>query len=329
MNIRMIVKFKKRNAAGLCRAMRCKEEKGLKEFDRPDGPTVLLCPEHLARALQHNEQAPPSELVTAPAVDTPAIMTGTDGATGNPIYSLDGGTTWAFGEAPDDPPYDESAHAPVATVEAAFGEPVDFTPEVVDSAPAGAVEATTVVVEHAHVAALVAPLAAEYTDMAPQLIGFVVNDQATVDNVGELLLQVKGKLSELEKGRKRITKPLLDAKRAVDDLFRPATDAAKKIEGMLKGALAEFVDRQAAAQVTALQAGQHEVALAIVPPTMPAGISTTTVWKWRITDVRLIPADYLVVDSAKVQARVNALKGNCDIPGVEAYPESGVRAATK
>lgn len=316
MNIRMIVKFKKRNAAGLCRAMRCKEEKGLKEFDRPDGPTVLLCPEHLARALQHNEQAPPSELVTAPAVDTPAVMVGTDGASGNPIYSLDGGTTWAFGEAPDDPPYDETAHAP----------------EVVAEVPAGAVEvgeATTVVVEHAHVSALVAPVAAEYTDMAPQLVGFVVNNQETVDNVGELLLQVKGKLSELEKGRKRITKPLLDAKRAVDDLFRPATAAAQKIEGMLKGAIAEFVDRQAAAQVAALQAGQHEVALATVQPTMPTGISTTTVWKWRITDVRLIPADYLVVDSAKVQARVNALKGNCDIPGVEAYPESGVRAATK
>ncbi len=354
MSIKTVVSFKKRNVAGECRALRCKGSTELQEFDRVDQPTVLLCPKHHARACEHN----PAVATTVPDKLVPRIAT--DGATGDPIFSLDDGKTWAFGEPPDDEPEapaDELLGTNKEKLAEAFAsqmlataqrkvEPetgrtivshdggnswayVDSPEAAGDETPPPPVGATTVVVEHADVTALVAPLATEYGNMAPQLVGFVVNDQATVDAVGQLLLQVKGKLAELEKGRKLIVRPLLDAKKAVDDLFRPATDAAKHVEGVLKSALGAFVDRQQAAQVAALAAGQHEAALATVQPIMPKGVTPVTVWKWRITDLRLIPADYLVVDSAKVQARVNELKGACDIPGVETFPETNVRAATK
>ncbi len=333
---RQIVTFKKRNLAGQCRAMRCKETEGLEEHDRPEASTVLLCPEHHARAVAHNPAAPPE---TAPPVDDkPVARIATDHASGDAIYSLDDGATWAFGEPPDDEP-----EAPDETLEAqASRESLQHAAAAAAAHPDMSVETvgfvevvdtpalnTTVVVEHADVTALVGPLATEYGDMVPQLANFVINDQATVDNVGELLLQVKSKLAALEKGRQKIVRPLIDAKKAVDDLFRPATALAKQVEGILKGALGAFNDRQQAAQVAALQAGQHEAALAVVQPVMPKGVSTVTVWKWKITDVRLIPANYLVVDSAKVQARVNDMKGACAIPGVEAFAETGVRAATK
>ena len=370
MSIRQVVKFKKRNVAGQCRAMRCKGDTELQEFDRPEQPTVLLCPKHHDRAVEHNdaptvETPPPATGAGAAAVlvtGHPAVRTAVDGATGNPIYTLDDGTTWLFGEPPDEPAYDESAHALAEANERALAdalatsqssEPWVETPEaqasrvafesaeaaakthpdmsverleVVEVPPAGA---TTVVVEHSDVTALVGPLAAEWEPMAAQLVGFVVNDQETVDSVGALLLQVKAKLAELEKGRMRIVRPLLDAKIAVDGLFRPATSAAKKIEGMLKGALGAYNDRQQAAQVQALAAGDHAAALAVEQPTMPAGVSTVTVWRWRVINAALVPDAYKVIDSAKVQTRVNQMKGACDIPGVEAFPETGVRAATK
>ena len=324
MSARKIVKFKKRNVAGQCRAMRCKETTELQEHDRPGEPTVLLCVEHHARAVAHSPAADTPADVPADAAVS-AVRIAVDGASGQPIYSLDGGASWVFGEPPDEPAYDETAHDDEA---AALAErEAQAAAQALEGPPPS--EATTVVVEHADVTALVGPLASEWQGMAPQLVGFVVNDQATVDTVGALLLQVKSKLAELEKGRKLIVRPLLDAKNAVDDLFRPATEAATHIEGLLKGALGEFTDRQAAAQVAALAAGQHDTALATVQPIMPKGVSTVTVWRWRVIDPRLIPADYLVVDAARVQGVVNAMKGACNIPGIEAYPETGVRAATK
>ncbi len=93
---------------------------------------------------------------------------------------------------------------------------------------------TAVVVEHASVIALVNPLRTEYTDMIAQLrTALVVNSQPRLDMAGELLKQVKGKVKKLEAERKKITKPLLDAKKAVDNLFRPATDAASLVEANL------------------------------------------------------------------------------------------------
>jgi len=197
-------------------------------------------------------------------------------------------------------------------------------PTAVDP-PADPDAKTAVVVEHASVIALVNPLRTEYTDMVAQLrTALVVNSQPRLDMAGELLKQVKGKVKKLEAERKKITKPLLDAKKAVDNLFRPATDAAALVEELLKKAISGYIDGQRAAKVAALQAGDHEGALATTEPELPAGVSTRTVWKWKLVDVNLVPREYWVIDAARVQEHVDRFKGQSQIPGIEAFPETGI-----
>ncbi len=188
---------------------------------------------------------------------------------------------------------------------------------------------TAVVVEHASVIALVNPLRTEYTDMVAQLrTALVVNSQARLDIAGELLQQVKGKVKKLEIERKKITKPLLDAKKAVDNLFRPATDAAALVEEILKKAISGYIDGQRATKVAALQAGDHEGALATIEPELPAGVSARTVWKWKIVDVNLVPREYWAIDAARVQEHVNTFKGQSQIPGIEVFPETGIASGS-
>ncbi len=327
------VTFKKKNLGGQCRARRCMvkatDDVELYEHETTDPTlgTVLLCTDHWRRAEADSEAAPATDGVT-PAVDdwSWSYATSADGVT--PMRSPDGGVTWEnvppevlpeIVANSEDPTTYDVVPAPAVVVE---------TTQIPPAAVAVTAQ-TAVVVEHSEALALVEPMAAEYTGMAGQLVGFIVNDQATVDTVGKLLLEVKGRLSALEKARKRITKPLLDAKRAVDALFRPGTSAAETVETLLKNALSAHVVRQQQAQVALLSAGQHETALAVVQPEMPAGVSTRTVWKWRVTDPNLIPAEYMVVDAGKVQAHVNQMKGQSTIPGIEAFPSVGVSASTK
>jgi hypothetical protein len=64
------------------------------------------------------------------------------------------------------------------------------------------------------------------------------------------------------------------------------------------------------------------------PPPKVEGVIPTKVWKWKVTDASLIPADYWVLDEVTINATVRAQKGETQIPGIEVYSEGGV-AVTK
>lgn len=297
------VKFKKRNVAGQCRAMRCKETNPLYEFKTADDQPMLLCAPHIERAQVDKQAAATAAPATWPIG---ARETGGDGR----LYEMtaDG---WVLVE--DDPAREYVA----PTVEAPEPEP-EFV-----------ATRTAVVVEHADVLAVINPVRDEYTVMGTQLLELNIGSQEQVDLASELLQQVKGKMKDLEVKRKSITKPLLDAKRAVDALFKPATEAGEKVERILKAGLAKFVESQRAEQVAQLAAGNHAEALAVEQPEMPAGVSTRTVWRWQVTDMNAVPREYLALDSAKVQAHVNTFKGQSAIPGIEAYADTGITASSK
>ena len=56
------------------------------------------------------------------------------------------------------------------------------------------------------------------------------------------------------------------------------------------------------------------------------GVSFTTVWKFEITDPRLLPYDYVMPDERKIRDVVKALKDKTNIPGVRVFPEQQVGA---
>lgn len=72
-------------------------------------------------------------------------------------------------------------------------------------------------------------------------------DVVTIDDcqhAADVLNKYKARLNDLEERRKLITKPLDDAKKSVMDLFRPAADAFKTLETILKPKIVAFQRKQ-------------------------------------------------------------------------------------
>lgn len=181
---------------------------------------------------------------------------------------------------------------------------------------------------HETVLAAVEPVRAEAAAQLVQLAEIKITSQPGVEAAGKFLQQVKGKAKTLETERTKVTKPLLEAKRTVDGWFKPAKEALNMLEAHLKSAINTYLREQEAARLAALQAGDHEGALATEQPTLPAGVQQRTIWKWRVTDPALVPDEYKVIDSAKVTAQVNEHKGNTAIPGIEAYADTSIASGS-
>ena len=136
--------------------------------------------------------------------------------------------------------------------------------------------------------------------------------------------------------KKRVDEPLLQ----IQVILRPkvtvffAEEAHRRRE-------AEALARKAA--VTALleeavaleAAGDQETAqvvleaaptLAIrpIPTYRPEGVSKQESWNFEITNVNLIPREYLIPDQQKIGAVVRALKDRTEIPGVRIWRAAGI-----
>lgn len=62
----------------------------------------------------------------------------------------------------------------------------------------------------------------------------------------------------------------------------------------------------------------------VAPPPPAAkveGVSAKRVWKARIVDVTLIPHEYMLPDTQKLDKLAKALRGEMKVPGVQAYEE--------
>jgi hypothetical protein len=142
-----------------------------------------------------------------------------------------------------------------------------------------------------------------------------------------------------------------------DAVAKPLDEAERELKGKLGGYMAEQerqrraaeaaaqaeAQRQAeaerAAEVKVLEeAGEVESAAAVAsepvvapvivapPVERPAGLSTMEVWKFKLLDINAVPRQYLMLDESKVLKIVKAMKGQTQIPGIQAYPEMTVRS---
>lgn len=69
---------------------------------------------------------------------------------------------------------------------------------------------------------------------------YAIDSELMYTSAADDLKKIKGRAAELEERRQRITKPLLEAKRAVDDLFREPLEWLATAERTLKGAMARY-----------------------------------------------------------------------------------------
>ncbi len=199
---------------------------------------------------------------------------------------------------------------------------------IVDGVPEEAADAASISYSQSTVLAAVEPVKADAETTFAQLIGIQINSQGALDAANKLLQDVKGKMKALEAQRTSVTKPMLDAKKQIDAWFKPAKGALTKLETLLKEAIGGYLTAQETARLAALQAGDHEGALAIDQPTIPAGLATRTIWNFEVIDEAFIPREYIVIDAAKIQQHVNIYKAQSTIPGIVVRPDTGISSTS-
>lgn len=230
----------------------------------------------------------------------------------------------------------EAATTAVALVPSSARYIIDGAPaEAADGPIAALMRATTrndsVTLSYAkeQIVTALEPIKREAEESLAALKNFVIRSQSTLDKACEVLADTTKKGAKVEKVRTGMTKPILALKREVDDWFKPAKGAVLALENRLRGEIETYTQAEEARKVAALKAGEHEAALAMDEPTLSAGVKNRTLWKWRVVNAKLIPPEYWVLDAAKIQTRVDALKAQCDIPGIETYPDTGLSAPRK
>lgn len=65
----------------------------------------------------------------------------------------------------------------------------------------------------------------------------------------------------------------------------------------------------------------------VIPRAVPksAGVSSVETWKFRITNVDLIPREYMTPDEKGIAGVVKSMRNKTNIPGIEVYPEGAAR----
>jgi len=183
---------------------------------------------------------------------------------------------------------------------------------------------------------------------------------------GEIMLTIKAIRKKITETFKPIKQKMDAAKQEVLDQERAADAPLKEAESILspqiiawnreqerlrqeeenrlrEEARKQEEERRLQEAILAEQHGQKEeaeaimetpvqVAPVVVPKSVPkvSGMSIRENWKFRITNEKLIPREYLKVDEVKIGQVVRALKSATNIPGIEVYNEgtvSGRRAA--
>ncbi|MFA5324417.1 MAG: hypothetical protein WC373_17200 [Smithella sp.] len=153
----------------------------------------------------------------------------------------------------------------------------------------------------------------------------------------EVLDQEKAADKPLKEAEAWLSPQIIEWNREQERIRKAEEDRLRKI------AEDEEKERKLQEAVAAEQSGNKEEAEAIinepvyippvvVPKAVPKveGMSIRENWKFRITNEKLIPREYLKADEVKIGQVVRAMKSAANIPGVEVYNEgtvSGRRAA--
>lgn len=179
----------------------------------------------------------------------------------------------------------------------------------------------------------------------------------------ELLRAIKTRLKELAEKRLSMTRPLDESKRSIMSLFAPYIEKMEAVEKRIKNAMITYEstvvesrrreqeiadriakerelakkqeliekantalqsDRPILAETYARKVSEVHVAPINVAASYRPGVGMRSVWKFRIVDASKLPREYLTPDETKIGGVVRALKGDCQIEGVEVYEDKVV-----
>jgi hypothetical protein len=160
---------------------------------------------------------------------------------------------------------------------------------------------------------------------ALQMIGTLdLSTQDRRDMGGRVVVAIRERRAKLEKERKGITTPILEAKRTIDAMYKPIDEYWQACDEALTWRLLQATKAADQEQLRALELvqetqGNTDSATLVAAHTVaetPAGLDLRKSWGFRMVNVDLIPDEYWCVDVDKIKRVVLAARGEVEIPGV-------------
>lgn len=171
-----------------------------------------------------------------------------------------------------------------------------------------------------------------------KLDGATLDTQELAQWLSDGMAKVAAELNDLESERKRITQPMVDEKRKIDDDFRTHRTPAEELMDLLKDAYKRcfkaIKDKEQALLLAAESAavkGDDEAcqtALATIPETKVNGASGKMVWKWRLKNIREANPEFLEPNVKMLDLLCkthNAGTTKPEVAGFEFYQDAEVR----
>ncbi len=163
-----------------------------------------------------------------------------------------------------------------------------------------------------------------------------VSTQEDYTKATDTLKVINGKIKKLEEKRVEWTKPILEAKRKIDDDFKQAIKPLEEYVATVKTKMLDWYrgeqkrldEEQKKLEAKALEDAkknkQSEVVVPIVNEVKShrGDLATATVskkWMYKLLDENLVPREYLIVDESKIKLAIK--EGTRKIAGVEIYED--------
>ncbi len=151
--------------------------------------------------------------------------------------------------------------------------------------------------------------------------------QAILDKEKEEIEKVKPGLDYINKIQSRWNIEQEAIRKAEEDRLR-AEARKKEEEDRLAAALEAEAEGETKEVVEEILDTPSFTPPPIVEKSVPkvAGQTMTTTWRWRLTNINLVPRQFLIVNEVALNAHVKNLKDRSNVPGVEVYPEQSMRS---
>lgn len=178
----------------------------------------------------------------------------------------------------------------------------------------------------------------QFQEELQEIESFEIEDEEDYQTASEILGEVKKIYAEVESRRKKVTDPLRTAIAEFSKWYKPAQETLTKMEFVLKGKIATFIENQRLATEKAMQEtaaaaksgdfdAAHEAAKNIVPEAKAGNVTVREVWDFRIANLSKVPRKFLSLDHSAVRIHIRKAGGEpTPIPGLEFFKKSSVIA---
>ena len=198
-------------------------------------------------------------------------------------------------------------------------------------------------------------------DIVTQAGAIVIDNQERCEAAGELLKVIKGFRKKIEDtfkpiceaahkawktavaGREAHDGPMAQAEAGIKYKMSAYLNEQERLrrveEQRLQAEAQKAAEEQAEQDALLMEAtGDAEAAevvrqepvvapvVVVAPVAKPQGISTQSIWRFRITNASIVPREFLAIDEKRIGAVVRAMKSATNIPGVEIYEDKIVKS---